>query len=423
MKEKDIIGFLKDQVQWTMGCTDPAAVALAAAHARQVLSGEVEEAKITISPNLYKNAKSVIIPGTREAGVEMALLLALALKSPRLDLTIFSSLQEEDVEEAHLLAGKIRVLTKVEDSLPDLYVAVDLMGEEGAGKAVIAYRHDNLIWKQGGDQVLVDRKDIQVEEVESALHTLEPGALIDRILGVPAAALGFLLEGMEVNLKMAEAGFTLDQGTKIGPCIQRLTARGLWTDDLGNKIGAYTAAACDARMAGVKLPVISSGGSGNQGIVAILPVAIAARTLAASEEKTLYALAISHMVTAYVKGFIGRLSPICGCGVAAGAGAAAGLAYLLGGGLREMEGAIRIVVATLAGMICDGAKVECSLKALAGATLAWQAATLASEGLKLPDSGIMGETLEETLANLERLGREGMGGASRVIIDCFGPEG
>ena len=197
-------------------------------------------------------------------------------------------------------------------------------------------------------------------------------------------------------------------------------AQGLVGNELANSISCYTATACDARMSGVQLPVMSSAGSGNHGLVAIIPIAVAAKEFNSPKNELIRALAISHLVTLYIKVYTGRLSPICGCGVAAGAGSGAGLVYLLGGKKNDTIRTVKNIVSTLAGMICDGGKVGCALKLCVSASMAWQVALLSKEGVEVPSgNGIVVESLEETLANLGRISKEGMAEVDKTVISVL----
>jgi len=245
--------------------------------------------------------------------------------------------------------------------------------------------------------------------------------LIEKVLSLPSSSLEFLLEGIRLNIDMAKAGLTMEGGMSIGNSWKSLYDKGLLGADLNNEISCYTAAACDARMNGVQLPVMSCSGSGNHGLVATIPIARAAEKLKSSREEVINALAISHLVTIYIKEYTGRLSPVCGCGVAAGAGASAGLAFLLGGDMSDIDRAIVNIVSCLAGMICDGGKVGCALKLCASAGMAWQCALLAREGVGVPPgNGIVASNLQDTLKNLGRVSQEGMAQVDRSVISVMG---
>jgi L-cysteine desulfidase len=232
-----------------------------------------------------------------------------------------------------------------------------------------------------------------------------------------------------MNMKVAESGFTpADECNACGECLQgsRFGASlgGISDENVADsvvvKIRSLCAAAADARMSGVLLPVMSSAGSGNHGITAILPVAFYAQYLGKNEHETARAIAISHLATSFVKRRLGRMSPVCGCAIAAGAGAAAGLTSLLGGEEPQISNAMELLLVNLAGMLCDGAKESCALKVSSASAEAYFAAHWAMSGQRLGiPQGVFGETIEETAANVARISREGMKTADRTMIEIL----
>lgn len=418
MGPSEILSMLKEEVVQAMGCTEPVAIALTAAHAFNLVQGKVEKIKLNVSCNIYKNAKAVGIPGTVHTGVEMAAALGVSISEPIYDLNILSSLTKADLERALQLQEQASVEVEVLYDSPKVYIDVEVSSDQGVSRAVASGRHTNLVLLQRGSEIILDKRDKEKADKEKiALTSYTLQELIENVLSIPTSSLEFLQEGIELNMAMAEAGLEMKGGMGIGSSWKRLTEKGLLGTDLNNEVSCYTAAACDARMDGVQLPVMSSAGSGNHGLVTIIPIARAAERLKASRERVLQALAISHLVNIYIKEHTGRLSPICGCSVAAGAGASAGLAYLLGGEMEDIDRAIVNIISSLAGMICDGGKVGCALKLSASASMAWQGALLAREGIKVPaGNGIVAATIEETLRNLGKVSQEGMSQVDRSVI-------
>lgn len=415
-----IINTLKDEVTPAIGCTEPVAVALAGANAFRLVEGRVKKIKLLVSSNVYKNAKAVGIPGCKETGVEMAAALGVSIMRPRLDLTIFNSLKEEEVKRAEELKRNIPINTEVGYDLPSVYIDIEVKTEVGCGKALISGKHTNLILLARNDQVLFDKRNFEAGSEltgggELLKYPLEE--LIRACISIDPDKLDFLFNGVEMNLKTALKGLELEEGLKIGSMWEVLYEKKLLNNELTMEIARYTAAACDARMSGVKSSVMSSAGSGNQGLLAVIPIALVAREHKASKEEIIRALAVSHLVTLYIKEYIGRLSPLCGCSVAAGAGAGAGTVYLLGGKTKEIARVIKNIISALAGMICDGGKVGCALKLCTSATTAWCNSLLALEGLEVPsNNGILAADLQQTIYNLKRLSCEGMKEVDRVII-------
>lgn len=421
MSPEDIVSLLQEEVVPAIGCTEPVAISLTSAHAFNLIKGDVEKIKMKISSNVYKNAKAVGIPGTTHTGIEMALALGVCIEEPIYDLTILASLTEEDIQKALEIRDKVSMEIEVLYNSPKVYIDVEVSTTEGISKAIISHRHTNLVFLQRGKEIILDnRKEEKSNKNEKSITEYPLEELIKEVLTVPFSSLEFLLEGIDINMAMAKAGLGMEVGMNIGSSWRRLADKGLLGNDLNNDITCHTAAACDARMAGVSLPVMSSSGSGNNGLIAIIPIARVAERFNSPKEKVAQALAVSHLVNSYIKEYIGRLSPICGCGVAAGAGAAAGIAFLMGGDMKDINRAIINVLSSLAGMICDGGKVGCSLKLSASAGMAWQGAILAREGVEVPvGNGIVASDLQETLENLRRLSQEGMAQVDRSVISLM----
>lgn len=229
--------------------------------------------------------------------------------------------------------------------------------------------------------------------------------------------LDFLERGVQYNLRLAEHGLKFGPGLGLGKCLESLMRQGLMCKDMAAAARILTSAAADARMAGVKLPAMSSAGSGNHGLTATLPIWAAKDFAKCPHEEVLRAVALSHVITAYVKTHTGRLSAVCGCSVAAGAGATAGLTYLLGGSARHIAGAVNNLIQDLAGIICDGAKTSCAFKLATAAGSAVQSALLALQGLEVNQcEGIVGQRMENTAQNLGLLSVEGMRYTDQTIL-------
>jgi L-cysteine desulfidase len=423
MLPERLLELLREEAAPVVGCTEPVAIALAAAHAHKVAPGKVRKLNVLVSPNVFKNAKAVGIPGTTHTGVDMAAALGVSIAHPALNLHILSSVKDAEVNKALDLIEQGLANVNIDCDLTDsLYIEIKLATDGGEAEAIICGKHTNLVYLKHNHRLLIDKrpgKKIGNDQAQVLTqHAIYE--LIDLVLALDPAALSFLKDGADMNLRMAREGMNLKNGLGVGRNWKHLCSRGLTGKDLSNRIAYYTAAACDARMAGVQLPVMSSAGSGNHGLVATIPIALAAREFGFPQSREVQALAISHLVTNYIKTYTGRLSPICGCGVAAGAGSGAGLVYLLQGSKQEIGGAVKNIISSLAGMICDGGKVGCALKLCTSAATAWQGALLASAGVTVPPgNGFIAESVEESLHNLGRICKEGMAGVDRAIISIM----
>jgi L-cysteine desulfidase len=228
----------------------------------------------------------------------------------------------------------------------------------------------------------------------------------------------YVMQGADMNLAIADYGFGHEVGLNLGSTIKELAGDHYESDDLGNKIKAVAAAASDARMDGAPYPVMSSAGSGNHGITAILPVYVVGKHYGKSREEIAKAIAFSHLTTSFIKSRMGRLSPVCGCSVAAGAGAASGITYLMSGDMEKASKAVEIVLGNLVGMVCDGAKETCALKVGTGAMEAYHAAMLVLRGNELKGAqGVVDDTIEKTVENAASINVKGMTDVDSIIID------
>lgn len=420
MKEK-LIQILKEEMVPAVGCTEPAAVALLAAWARRETPGPVERVTLTVSSSIYKNAKAVGIPGVERTGVEMAAMLGLAITHPVYDLQILSQSRKEDVKRALTMLEEVPLQLQLQHR-PGIFMQIELSTPDHQITAQVEKNHSQLVLLKRDEEILLDQRGDKKERPglpgENLLRQYPLQELQKILLALAPEKLAFLQKGVEMNLELAQAGLEEKEGLTIGPAWKRLMEEGLVPKDLGNRIAAYTGAACEARMAGVKKPVMSIAGSGNHGLMAFIPIALAAEELSSAQEKNLQALGLSLLVTLYIKEYTGRLSATCGCGIAAGVGAGAGLTYLLGS--EKIEEACTLIISSLAGMVCDGGKISCALKLDTSALTAWRGALLAREGLKLsPGQGIVGENLEDTIENLAAVSSQGMKDLDQTILSVL----
>lgn len=421
---KDILSM---EVSPALGCTEPSAIALAAAAAASVLPKRIPESiRIWVDPNIYKNAFAVSIPG---AGGGSGLGLAAALGAfggdPALGLEVLETVDKETLSMAGSLLKDGHVNTILLGDHEGLYVRASVSSPGHIAEAVIEEVHNNIsrLSLDGTDlpdHPLIkgsqgDRKNLQ--ELEGWLKTLKLQDLLHLLDDLDDEDLEFLERGIAYNSKLAGHGLKHGPGLGIGLGLERLAREGIISRDMVLAARILTSAAADARMSGVKLPAMSSGGSGNHGLTAILPLVAVREFIETDDREILKAVAISHLVTAYVKAFTGRLSAICGCSVAAGAGAAAGVTFLLGGSQEHIAGAIKNIIGDLAGVICDGAKDSCAMKLATAAGAAVQAALFSLHGIYVqPTDGIIGLTPEQTMENVGTLSVEGMIETDRAIL-------
>lgn len=419
---KDI---LRLQVAPALGCTEPVAVALAAAAASAVLPGRPERVDLWVDPNIYKNGLAVIIPGTGGlSGLDLAGALGAFGGDPALGLEVLEPLDDEAVLAARTLVRDGGVTLHLLQEQRGLFIRAEVFDGSHLAEAVVRDMHDNVVSVSlDGEPLPLARSSSRsaasedMPRLEAWIKTLSLKDLIRLLDDLDDDDREFLMEGVRTNVRLADHGLKYGPGLGIGKALDRLVRQKLICRDMILAARILTSAASDARMGGVKLPAMSSAGSGNHGLTAILPIWAIREFITCDEKSVLEAMALSHLVTAYVKAHTGRLSAICGCSVAAGAGASAGVAYLLGGNLSHIAGAIKNITEDLAGVICDGAKAGCSLKLATAAGTAVQAALFSLQGINVMDTdGIIGVSPEQTMQNIGTLSTEGMIETDRTIL-------
>ena len=414
------IRLIRSETAPAMGCTEPAAGALCAAAAAAQLGCAPESLAVEVSSYIFKNAMNVGIPGTGETGLDIACAMGALCPKPELGLSVLGEFDPGLLPEARRLARNTRI--SVAEGVPKVYIRAVAHGGGSYGEAVIRDTHTGIVYL-GRDGVPSMEKEMAPF---SAPESGGEGAQLD-IPGiwqfgqeVPVSALYFLRELVQVNCAMAEEGLSHPYGLQVGRQMHSGTAAGLIAEDTANFAAAYTAAAADARMSGCEQAVMSVAGSGNQGLTATLPVIAVARKSGKPEEVMLRALAISILTTIHAKEYIGRLSVLCGCGVASSIGVTAGVVYMLGGSLEQAEMGIRTMTADISGIVCDGAKPGCALKIATSVGAAMRAASFALSGIGASaHDGIVAGDVEETLRNLGELGADGMAAANQVILDML----
>lgn len=419
---------LRLEVAPALGCTEPVAVALACAAAVSLLEscGSLE---VWVDPNIYKNGLAVSIPGTGGlSGLDTAAALGATGGDPSLRLEVLSRLTPGAVARARDMLARGAVQVRLLADRRGLHVRAQARGAGHTAVAVIEEHHDHIVSLSLDGQEVSDsplftpgREDqAGVAELEAWLKERSLQDLIDLAGCLDENDMAFLEEGVAHNMALADYGLKHGPGLGVGKTFERLVRQKLMQKDMFLAARMLASAAADARMDGVGLPAMSSAGSGNHGLTAILPIWAVKDYVSCTKRDALTAIGLSHIVTAYVKAHTGRLSAVCGCSVAAGAGAAAGVALLLGGDVHHVAGAIKNLLEDLAGVICDGAKAGCALKLATAAGTAVQAALFSLHGVKVkPTDGIIAETPEQTMRNVGALSTEGMIETDRTILSIM----
>ncbi len=415
------INILKGEVVPALGCTEPIAVALASAKVKEELNQMPEKIEVFLSGNILKNGMGVGIPGTGMTGLHIAAALGAAGGESSQGLEVLKNVSEEHINIAKEMVYGKKIDIQLKDGADKLFVEVRGYANMDVVVVTIKHRHNNICKIEKNGVVIEDETKEQCTAVSSNDNTdISVGDIYHFATSVDFSEIKFLLQGAEMNKRVAEEGLNKNYGLGVGKSIVESIKKGLLSDDIQSYAMAYTAAGADARMDGCKYPVMSSAGSGNQGLTAILPVVATAEKLGASSEQLARALAISHLTTIHIKSQMGRLSALCGCGVAASIGASCAITYLLGGNLEHLKHTIKNMIGNVSGMICDGAKPGCALKLTTAVSAAVQSALLALNGVEISDKdGIVEENVENTISNLGKLASIGMVATDKVILDIM----
>lgn len=418
------IDAFNSEVVPALGCTEPIAVALAAATSTKLLGGKIERAEIALSGNIMKNGLGVGIPGTGMVGLPIAAALGITGGDPTKELEVLNGVTPEHIALAKEMvkADKIKVFMK--DKVDKLYIEATCFSGKNSARTVICGSHTNIVLTELNGKIISQKScnafsfDKENESKTQEYHMTVEG-IWNFINKVPLEKIRYVLEGAEMNKKIALEGLSGDYGLRVGKTLRLNVKKGILCDDLANYAMALTAAASDARMAGCTLSVMSNSGSGNQGITVMMPIVATAERLGSSEEKLIRALYLGNLIAIHLKEFMSKLSALCGT-VTASTGASCGMVYLMGGGLPQINYAIKNMIGNISGMICDGAKAGCALKVSTTINAALQSALLAIENIEISETdGIIERDIEKTIKNLATVASEGMEKTDQVILDIM----
>jgi L-cysteine desulfidase len=416
----DLIFLLKDEVKPAMGCTEPVAVTLACAKARQIGDHtDIEKLEVKVSPNIFKNGLSVGIPKIDLVGIMPAAAIGGLTGDAALGLKIFESVEIDKIDMAKELVESGRVEVVIKDTDEKVYIEIIMTSKKGKTSVIISGMHHHISYISHNDIVIYESwLSVDKSKVEISSYSLDE--ILDYVTKAPEKAFEFLLEGLKMNGSIAKMGLEKKLGLGVGYHTKLAIRDGILGDDLANRAMYYTAGASDARMSGVSFPVMSSNGSGNNGLTAILPLYAYKEMKDVSDEKMSKALAMSHLINCYIKNEIGRLSALCSCGISAATGASSAITWLEGGSYMQVKGAIQNMIANLSGMICDGAKNSCALKLATAASTSVHSAVLSLYGsASYHREGIVGKTAEESIKNLGVLSKKGMQLTDATILEIM----
>lgn len=419
-ERQQIIALVKREVVPAIGCTEPMAVALAVAKAKEILGVMPKQINLLLSANMLKNAMGVGIPGTNMVGLPIAVALGALVGKSEYLLEVLKDTTPEAVEEAKAYIAQQRIdIKQKKDTREKLYIEVVCHNGDDKVSVIISGGHTHFTYMAKNGEVLLDETNQEASSVVTEEPKLTMRQVYDFATTAPINEIRFILETAELNKRAAEMSLNNSFGHGLGRTIFMEPKSQFFGNGIYAKILAYTSAACDARMAGVKVPVMSNSGSGNQGIAATLPVWVFAKERLKTEEELIRALMLSHLTVIYIKQSFGRLSPLCGCVVAA-TGSACGLTYLMDGSFDQIVYAVKNMIANITGMICDGAKPSCSLKVATGVSTAVLSSMLAIEDKVVTSvEGIIDDDVEKCVQNLANIGLQGMASTDDFVLDIM----
>jgi len=404
-----------------LGVTEPVAIALACSNAYQAVGGNLKKIKVTTDPGIFKNGFSCVIPGTHEMGNEIAAILGVLVGVPELQLEVLKNVKKEDIIKAKKLREKRIAEVDVKRGLTEIFIDAKVTTDKGVGRTVIKETHTNIVLVEANGKIKYKAKERkgEREKKDFDITDLKLADFKKFVDEVSFEDIKFTLEAVKMNKELGQEGMK-GAGMGVGAAISDLIRKHKITENLINYAQILTAYAVDARMGGIPKPAMSISGSGDHGIIATMPLVAVAEKLGIDKEKLARAIALSYLITIYIKEHSGRLSAFCGCAVAAGTGASAGIVYLLGGNDKQIGYAINNMAANITGIICDGGNFGCALKAATGASTAVMSALFAMRGVTIPnDSGIVGRTVEETMKNMGKISSPGMLKTDDVILDIM----
>ena len=408
-----IIALVHKEVVPAIGCTEPMAVALCTAKATEQLGCRPERIEALLSANILKNAMGVGIPGTGMIGLPIAIALGALIGKSEYQLEVLKDLTPEALEEGKQYINEKRIDIRLKEGICDkLYIEIICSAGDKRSEAIIAGSHTHFV---SGD-ASYSRTSSSANDDEIALNMR---LVYDFATTAPLDEIRFIEEARRLNMDAAREALKGNYGHNLGKTIDRPLSKGIFGNSIFAHIISRTASACDARMGGAMIPVMSNSGSGNQGICATNPVCVYAKENENTEEELLRALMLSHLTAIYIKQSLGKLSALCGC-VVASIGSSCGITYLMGGDYEHICYSVKNMIANLTGMICDGAKPSCSLKITSGVSTALLSALLSIEGKCVTaDEGIVDNCVDKSIHNLTAIGADAMTKTDELVLDIM----
>lgn len=422
---QSIIKLVKREVVPAIGCTEPMCVALCTARATELLGCRPERIEAYLSANILKNAMGVGIPGTGMIGLPIAIALGALIGKSEYNLEVLKDLTHEALDEGKRFIADDRIDIQLKQGISEkLYVEIVCKAGDKHATAIISGTHTHFIVPE---ESLSDEKSQSVSGNNPSDNngdiTLTMRLVYDFATTAPLDEIRFIEETRKYNMNAAREALKGNYGHNLGKTIDRPLSKGIFGNSIYAHIISRTASACDARMGGAMIPVMSNSGSGNQGICATNPVCVYAKENENTEEELIRALMLSHLTAIYIKQSLGTLSALCGC-VVASIGSSVGITYLMGGDYEHVCHSVKNMVANLTGMICDGAKPSCSLKITSGVSTALLSALLSMEGKCVTSAeGIVDDCVDRSIHNLTAIGANGMGPTDEMVLNIMTTKG
>jgi len=417
---EQIIALMKREVVPAVGCTEPMAVALCVARATEALGNKPEKITALLSANILKNAMGVGIPGTGMIGLPIAIALGTLIGKSEYQLEVLKDVTPDAIEQGKQYIDEQRINIQLKQGECDkLYVEAIAQAGDHTATAIISGSHTHFVRVTLDDEVLLDDQAGHCSDGDDGDIVLNLRLVYDFAMQAPIEEIRFILATRDYNLKAAQESLKGNYGHCLGKTMDRPLSHGIFGNTIFSRILSKTALACDARMGGALIPVMSNSGSGNQGICATNPVAVYAMENENTEEEVIRALTLSHLTAIYIKQSLGKLSALCGC-VVASIGSSCGITYLMGGDYDRICYAVQNMIANLTGMICDGAKPSCALKISSGVSTALLSAVLAMEGRHVTSAeGIIDDDVDRSIRNLTVIGADAMCATDHMVLNIM----
>ena len=422
-ERRSIKRLMQREIIPAIGCTEPIAVSLCVAKAAETLGEEPQRIEVILSANVLKNAMGVGIPGTGMIGLPIAIALGALIGKSEYGLEVLQDLKPADVERGKLFIYGQRIKIDLKTDIDEkLYIETRCFSETESSVAIIRGSHTQFTYiEKNGKSLLSKKIDVAEEQKDDVQLTFSK--VYEFAVESPIEELVFILEAAKMNREASKMAQKQNYGHNVAKSLTGERGKTLFGVNPHSRMISATAGACDARMDGALIPVMSNSGSGNQGVAATLPVLTYAEDAGSDEESLARALILSNLSVIYIKQHLGRLSALCGC-VVASAGSSCAITYLMGGNYAQVTFAIKNMIANITGMICDGAKPSCALKIASGTSTAMLSALMAIENRVVSSQeGIVDDDVDKTIQNLAIIGNKGMAETDKIVLNVMTSKG